>query len=197
LLDKNVRADEVVQESPDVLIVATGAKPVVPDIPGIDIDKEKVVTAYGLLSGLVKAKGRKVVVVGASQTGCETAEFLVEKGFEVTLIDRLRADEIALDAIPDHRKPLLARLSSRGVTIQTQQMLTEIKENEVVVETPQKGEKLLEAGTIVLAVGTMPVREIADRLRDRVPEVYLIGDSAGHHRIADAVYDGAIVASRI
>jgi hypothetical protein len=67
----------------------------------------------------------------------------------------------------------------------------------IVVKTPQKEKKLLVAGTIVLAVGTMPVREIADRLRDRVPEIYLIGDGAGHHRIADAVYDGAIVASRI
>lgn len=152
-LNREIGAKEIIDEAPDVVIVATGSKPMIPDIPGILNDT--VVTAYDLLSGLVRANGKKVVLVGASQTGCETAEFLVEKGFEVTLIDQLPSNEIALDAIADHRNPLLARLSSRGVKIYTEQCLREIKENNIVIVTKDGEERILEADTVVLAMGTI------------------------------------------
>jgi 2,4-dienoyl-CoA reductase-like NADH-dependent reductase (Old Yellow Enzyme family)/thioredoxin reductase len=194
-LNREIGVKEIIDEAPDVLIVATGSKPIIPDIPGINNDI--VMTAYDLLSGLVRANGKKVVIVGASQTGCETAEFLVEKGFEVTLIDRLPSNEIALDAIPDHRNPLLARLSSRGVEIYTEQSLKEIKQNYIVMVTKDGEERILEADTVVLAMGTIPVKEIADEIKDKVPEIYTIGDSAGYHKIVDAIYGGSIVGSRI
>jgi 2,4-dienoyl-CoA reductase-like NADH-dependent reductase (Old Yellow Enzyme family)/thioredoxin reductase len=194
-INKEVDAEEVSKGKPDVLIVATGSKPVIPDIPGIPDDR--VVTAYDLLLGLVQAKGKKVVIVGASQTGCETAEFLAEKDFEITLVDRLRANEIALDAIPDHRNPLLARLNARGVKILPEHTFKEVKENGIIVETLGEEKKMLEADTVVLAMGTVPLKEIADQVKGKVAEVYVIGDGAGDHKIADAIYGGAIVASRI
>jgi len=194
-INKEVDAEEVSKGKPDVLIVATGSKPVIPDIPGIPDDR--VVTAYDLLLGLVQAKGKKVVIVGASQTGCETAEFLAEKDFEITLVDRLRANEIALDVIPDHRNPLLARLNARGVKILPEHTFKEVKENGIIVETLGEEKKMLEADTVVLAMGTVPLKEIADQVKGKVAEVYVIGDGAGDHKIADAIYGGAIVASRI
>jgi 2,4-dienoyl-CoA reductase-like NADH-dependent reductase (Old Yellow Enzyme family)/thioredoxin reductase len=194
-LNREVNAEEVIKESPEVLIVATGSKPALPDLPGIN--NPIVVTAHDLLSGTAEAKGKKVVIVGAGQTGCETAEFLVEKGFEVILIDKLRAPDIALDAIPDHRNPLLARLNSRGVKIQTEQTLKEVKENGVIVETTQGERKVFEADAVVIAMGTEPLKEIAEQVKEKVPEIYVVGDGAGYRRIADAIYGGATIASRI
>ncbi len=194
-LNKEIKVEEIMKEAPDVLIVATGSRPTIPDIPGQDYDS--VVTAHDLLARERTAKGKKIVIIGASQTGCETAEFLAEKGCEVTIIDQLPANELAPDAIPDHRNPLLARLIARGVKIYTEQTAKEIKQNCLVVATADVGERLLEADSIVLATGTEPVKEIADQVRDKVPEIYVIGDSAGYHKIADAIYAGSIVASRI
>ncbi len=193
--NSEVKAEEVIRESPEVLIVATGSKPVLPDIPGIN--NPIVVTAHDLLSGMVEAKGSKAVIVGAGQTGCETAEFLAEKNFEVILIDKLRAQGIALDAIPDHRNPLLERLKSLGVKILTEHTLKEVKEDGMVVETAPGKRIIFEADAVVIAMGTEPLRGIAEQVKDKIPEVYTVGDGAGYFRIADAIYGGAIVASRI
>ncbi len=194
-LNREVKAEEVIEEAPEVLIVATGSKPVWPDIPGIN--NHHVVTAYGILSGTAEAKGKRVVIVGAGQTGCETAEFLAERGFGVTLIDELPYQEIALDAIPDHRNPLLARLNSRGVKIQTEQTLKEVKANGIVVETTQGEIRVFEADTVVIAMGTEPLKELAEQVKEKVPEIYVVGDGAGYRRIADAIYGGAMMASRL
>jgi 2,4-dienoyl-CoA reductase-like NADH-dependent reductase (Old Yellow Enzyme family)/thioredoxin reductase len=194
-LNREVKAEEVIKEAPEVLIVATGSKPVMPDIPGIN--NHNVVTACDILSGTGEAKGTRVVIVGAGQTGCETAEFLAEKGFAVTLIDKLPYQEIALDAIPDHRNPLLARLNSRGVRIHTEQALKEVKDNGIVVETIQGERKIFEADAVVIAAGTDSLKEIAEQVKEKVPEIYVVGDGAGNRRIADAIYGGAIKASRM
>jgi pyruvate/2-oxoglutarate dehydrogenase complex dihydrolipoamide dehydrogenase (E3) component len=194
-LNREIEVGEITEEAPEVLIVATGSRPTIPDIPGLDYDS--VVTAHDLLSRKRTAKGKKVVIIGGSQTGCETAEFLAEQGCEVTIIDQLPANELAPDAIPDHRNPLLARLIARGVKINTEQTAKEIKQRRLVVITADGGERLLEADSIVLATGTEPVKEIADYVTDKVPEIYVIGDSAGTHKIADAIYAGSVVASRI
>lgn len=194
-LNREIKVKDVLEEAPDVLIVATGSRPIIPEIPGMNNDI--VITAYDLLSGKAKAKGQKIVIIGASQTGCEAAEFLLGKGFEATIIDRLPPNKIALDAIPDHRNPLLARLSSHGVKIFTEQTVKEVKQNCVVVVTKEGEESAIESDTIILAMGTVPVKEIADQVRGKVPEIYLVGDSAGYHKIADAIYSGVIVASRM
>jgi 2,4-dienoyl-CoA reductase (NADPH2) len=194
-LNSEVKAEEVIKEAPEVLIVAMGSKPVWPDIPGIN--NPHVVTASDILSGTAEAKGKRVAIVGAGQTGCETAEFLAEKGFAVTLIDKLPYQEIALDAIPDHRNPLLARLNSSGVKIHTEQSLKEVKENGIVVETTRGERKIFEADAVVIAMGTEPLKEIADQMKEKVSEIYVVGDGAGYRRIADAIYGGAIIASRI
>jgi NADH dehydrogenase FAD-containing subunit len=115
----------------------------------------------------------------------------------VTLIDQLPADRIAPEAIPDHRNPLIIRLKNHGVQMLTEHVLEEIRENDVVVISPKGEKKALEADTVVLAVGTRPCREMEEQLLGKVPELHIIGDSAGFHRIADALYWGAITGSRV
>ena len=70
-------AELIEKESPDAVILATGAEPMIPPIPGID--NPIVVQAWDVLLDKV-ATGRKVVVIGGGAVGVETALFLGEKG---------------------------------------------------------------------------------------------------------------------
>jgi len=76
-LGVEVTAELLDERKPDVLVVATGAVPVVPeDLPGIDNDK--VVTAWDILAGHEAGLARKVVIIGGGLVGCETADFLAQ-----------------------------------------------------------------------------------------------------------------------
>jgi 2,4-dienoyl-CoA reductase-like NADH-dependent reductase (Old Yellow Enzyme family) len=87
-LNKEVSVKVIKQFNPDVVILATGARPLIPDIPGID--KSHVATAEDVLTGRLKV-GKKVVVAGGGQVGVETADFIAEKSLaeSVTIIEML------------------------------------------------------------------------------------------------------------
>jgi hypothetical protein len=71
--------------SPDVVVLATGVVPFIPEIPGID--RDNVVLAEEVLAGKAQV-GDRVVVVGGELVGCETAEFLADAGKKVTITRR-------------------------------------------------------------------------------------------------------------
>ena len=64
----------VEEEQPDVLVVASGAKPIEIKVPGIN--QPHVVNAWDVLNDMVPDIGKQVVIVGGSATGCETALFV-------------------------------------------------------------------------------------------------------------------------
>jgi NADPH-dependent 2,4-dienoyl-CoA reductase/sulfur reductase-like enzyme len=82
-------------EKPDVVIIAAGSRPIIPEIPGIH--SKNVVWAGDVESGKVKV-GDKVVVAGAGLTGSETALHLSQQGKQVTLIDMLTLPQIDAEA---------------------------------------------------------------------------------------------------
>lgn len=82
-------------ESPDVLIVAVGAIPFAPPMPGVD---GKNVAWVGDVNLGTAAVGETIVVAGAGLTGCECALHLALAGKKVSVIDMLPLDEIAADA---------------------------------------------------------------------------------------------------
>ena len=85
-LNTTITSESLNDLKPDVVVLATGAKPIVPNIQGIN--NSNVVTYFDVLAGLVKT-GTKVVVVGGGSTGCETAEYLHCQGKEVTVVEML------------------------------------------------------------------------------------------------------------
>lgn len=170
---------------PEVVILATGVKPLLPEIPGLD--KAHLVQAGDVLEDRVEL-GNRVVVIGGELVGCETAEFLAEKGKKVTVMRR--GSEMALGVGPSLRPFFLNRLSEKGVTL-----LTEIKYNEVTPDglavTTKEGEKkTVEADTIVLAAGSIPDKKLYEELKDKVPEVHCAGDCVEPRTIRDAIADG-------
>jgi len=184
-LGKQATAAAIEESAPEVLVLATGVSPLVPEIPGLD--KARVVQAGDVLEGKAEM-GNKVVVIGGEIVGCETAEFLAEKGKKVTVTRRGR--EMALGVGPSLRDFFLGRLQQKGVTLLTELRYNEITSEGLVVTTKEGERKTIEADTIVLAAGAMPDRALYQEVNGKVPETYLAGDCVEPRRIREAIADG-------
>jgi 2,4-dienoyl-CoA reductase-like NADH-dependent reductase (Old Yellow Enzyme family)/thioredoxin reductase len=169
---------------PDVIILATGVKPFIPQIPGIQ--SEKVLQASQVLVG-AKTGGR-VAVIGGELVGCETALYLVEQGKKVTIMRR--GPELATKVHQFIREPLLGRLQFKGVSMLTGVEYEEITEAGVVIRTGTGERKLVEADTIVLAAGAVPNIELLAALQGKVARVFSVGDCVEPRGIREAVEEG-------
>ena len=186
---------KVKEEKPDVLVVATGATPLIPPLPGIE--QGNVVTAHDVLAGIVDLAGKKVVVLGGRRTGCETAEFLALQGCPTAVVARSGQSGLAGGSTALHRGPLLARLAKLEVELINEHDVKEIQPKGVMLVDREGNERFMEADAIVLSRGVAPSRELADQLWGQVSELYLIGDSYEPRDIATAMLEGAVTGQRI
>jgi 2,4-dienoyl-CoA reductase-like NADH-dependent reductase (Old Yellow Enzyme family)/thioredoxin reductase len=191
-LCKEVTAATIKEVEPDVVVLATGANPKIPEIAGVENDH--VVLAQDVLNGRAEI-GNRIIVIGGEQIGCEIAEFLAEKGKEVTVVRR--SSGMALKMGPTLRPFLLSRLLQKGV-----KLLTEIKYSRITPQglliTNQDGEEIfLQADTLVLATGAVPNRDLYEQVRGQVREICLVGDCVEPRDIRAAIADGYKVASKI
>lgn len=187
-----VTVAQVAEMQPDAVIVATGSEPLLPDIPGIAMGH--VVTAHDVLCGAVPP-GRRVVVIGGGQVGCETAELLDRYAEQVTVVE-LRA-ELAPDVAQVPRAALLHALAQTRVRTMTATRVVEITAEGVVVERDGARETLRGIESVVVAAGVRPVRQLADDLAEIVPELHVIGDARGGGSALDAIAAGFEVGRRI
>ena len=179
---------ELVKElSPDVVIVATGSAPLLPDIPGAD--GSKAVTAHDALSGA--PVGARIVVVGGGMVGCETADYLAQQGKDVTIVEMLR--RTAQDVSPSARYFLRRRLKERDVKILTSTSVKAITDVGVVISSEGEERTLEPVDTVVLATGAKSVNDLA-AVKELVPEAYVVGDAASPGKILQAVQQAAEVA---
>jgi 2,4-dienoyl-CoA reductase (NADPH2) len=189
----NIEADvsKVLAEKPDVVIVAVGASPLIPPIPGV----ESAVTAFDVLMNKVEV-GKRVVVIGGGGVGCNTAAKLADEGKDVTLVEML--PKIGQDIGITTRWTVLLYLRERGVKILTNKRAVEIKRGALVIEDVQSGERdEIPCDTVILAVGTKPNDGLYDELVGKVPEVYKIGDCAKPRKAIDATHEAADLALKI
>lgn len=183
-LESEVTFELVSRLKPDAIILATGAIPVIPGIPGVECDN--VVTSIDVLAGKNEVKG-KVVVIGGGLIGCETAEYLAEKNKEVRIVEML--NRIANDVGQNVRPFLMQRLFKKGVKMLTKSRVEEILDNGISIN--KEGQKqIIEADTIVLAAGMIPDRKLFVELENKGLEVYLAGDCIQAGRILEAVHGG-------
>lgn len=142
-------------ETFDVILMATGAKPVLPKIPGVsDVDVWSPQEVYGREQEL----GNHVVVIGGGETGIETAWHLAISGKQVTLISRRRPDPF--DQLTEQYEMRLLASGSGGSC--TKYMNTNticVEKGGVVVSDSVSGTKNIQCDTIVACGGVMPVQE--------------------------------------
>lgn len=112
----------------DKLVVATGARPVRPDLPGIGAPGvhgvQTLDDGQALLDSLSRTEGRRAVVVGAGYIGVEMAEALLKHGYEVTLVDRGEQPMATLD--PDMGRLVHDAMSGMGITTVSRTAVTKI-----------------------------------------------------------------------
>jgi 2,4-dienoyl-CoA reductase-like NADH-dependent reductase (Old Yellow Enzyme family)/thioredoxin reductase len=182
-----VTAEIVDRQNPDVVVVATGAAPLVPPIPGID--GTNVVDAQDILLGLVHVEhGERVAIVGGSATGCETAEFLLDVASAVAVIEMEARVGKGIELIT--RQRLLKELRQRGVAILTESKVTLIEEHRVVFERPDGTVDAVEVDRVALAIGWRPRgAELESALDGR--EVIVLGDAFRSGDFVAAVAAGA------
>jgi 2,4-dienoyl-CoA reductase-like NADH-dependent reductase (Old Yellow Enzyme family)/thioredoxin reductase len=174
---------------PDVVFIATGSVPIVPE----NLRGDNVVTANDVLAG-VASVGERVVVVGGGMVGAETAEFLAERGKKVTILEML--GRIGADMVPMVIVLLYRRLKELGVVMLTHAKVEEITQNGVVYERDGK-KQVVEAESVVLAMGSKPNIGLMKALEGRVPELYGIGDVKDPGKVLNAIHDGSRLAREI
>lgn len=168
LLNTKATVDMIKAGHYDEVVVSTGGTPLVPPIKGIDGPNVKF--AEDVLVGK-EAAGDNCIVAGGGEVGCETAAHLgmVQKGATIVEMKPVLMEE--LDGVS--KENLTAILNRFHVNSYTNTKVLEIKEDAVVVETPN-GVKELPCDTVVLAMGYKPDHALADELEAAGIKVHTI-----------------------
>jgi 2,4-dienoyl-CoA reductase-like NADH-dependent reductase (Old Yellow Enzyme family)/thioredoxin reductase len=173
----------VKKQQPDAVVIATGAKQKLPDVPGID--RKNVVLANDVLSGKVKT-GKEVVIIGGGLVGMETAVFLSKQGHKVSIVDVV---EIGKDVGYTLKETLLEEIIRNGIYLYPNSILDRITENGINIiifnETI-----LLKVDTIVIAIGSVSNNDLYQGLKGMVPELHIIGDSLEPRHSLAAIHEG-------
>jgi 2,4-dienoyl-CoA reductase-like NADH-dependent reductase (Old Yellow Enzyme family)/thioredoxin reductase len=178
--------------SPDVIVVAVGGKPKA--FGGSPFKNGKVVSAWEVLSGQ-KLAGKKVVIIGGGQVGLETADFLLDQGKEITILEMLKRP--GGDMSPRARKMVLERLTQNGVEILTEARAMSVEEDGIIFNRAGVVDWIRGVDSIVVAVGTDP-QEVGIRGLEKMGmPVRWIGDCKAPRKAFDAIHEGFSVGLEI
>ena len=191
-LNTPVTEEEIKKLNPYALIDAAGGESVMPKILGSD--GKNVCTLTEILSSKRRLKNKKVAVIGSGMSGLETAEYLVEKGNEVIVVEM--ANEIAPGTWKQHTTDILPKLEKAGVKFYLSRKLVEIKSDAIVIESYENPRETIEVDNVVLAVGVKS-NTVAKQFCSIVPRVFTVGDAKQSGRIANAVHSAYQVALSI
>jgi NADPH-dependent 2,4-dienoyl-CoA reductase/sulfur reductase-like enzyme len=193
-LNKEVTPELVDQIGPDAVILATGAVTRMPSVPGID--REKVVLGEDILAGRVTL-GNRVLIVGGGGIGTEVADFIAQRGKDVTIIEMLPEIGAATGIPVLVAQILIPRLKGYGVKMMTNASVNEITDEDVIVKTKGGDEILKGIDQVIVATGARSVNELAAGLEGRVPEIYIIGDAKEPRTVFEATQEGVEAARKI
>ncbi|SMF37317.1 NADPH-dependent 2,4-dienoyl-CoA reductase, sulfur reductase [Streptomyces sp. Amel2xC10] len=149
----------------DKLVIATGARPVRPEMPGVDAAGVHGVQTLGdgqeLIDSLARARGRRAVVVGAGYIGVEMAEALIDRGFEVTVVNRGSEPMSTLD--PDMGRLVHRAMEGLGITMVNDAEVTGVRTgDDGRVRAVVTGAAEYPADVVVLGIGVRPETSLAE-----------------------------------
>ncbi|MFG2372844.1 FAD-dependent oxidoreductase [Streptomyces sp. NPDC048504] len=148
----------------DKLVIGTGARPIRPDMPGVDAPGvhgvQTLDDGQALLDSLARTRGRRAVVVGAGYIGVEMAEAFVNRGYDVTVVNRGKEPMSTLD--PDMGRLVHKAMEGLGITMVDDAHVTELLTGDdgrvraVVTEDAE-----YPADVVVLGIGVHPETTLA------------------------------------
>ncbi|MFO8099275.1 MAG: FAD-dependent oxidoreductase [Salinibacter sp.] len=198
-----VTPEMIAAKEPDAVVVATGARPIVPPFPGLE--ETRWMTAYDLLDGRDEVSTPTAFIVGAGTAGMETAEYLAKCGIRCTVVKR--RPEVGGKLDPLARALLLRRLESLGVDVRTGVEVVRFETKEraswfspgqdaTVVARPwphqeDAPELRFPAETVIIAMGLRADHSLADALKAHDgPDVTVVGDCLEPRDALAAVFEG-------
>ena len=184
-LGKKATAELAAQMNTDVVIIATGSVPRLPDIPGVEAGN-----VFNMVDLFQERKdpGADVIVAGGGLCGCETAAYLAGREKKVTIVEM--EDELMPEGVNiNTMMGIHALLAQRGVEVLTGARLVSVDRASAVVEVDGKTREL-KADSVVTATGFAPDLTLRDALEGRVPEVVAIGDCSQPRNILGAIWEG-------
>ena len=135
---------------------------------------------------------QKIVVLGGGFVAAEIAEFIAEKGKEVTMIEM--REVIAYDMEPNFRQMLMERLEKLKIKMITKTRVLEVTTKGVKGEDiPGKKIQEFPADAVVVALGAEPAEFPVEELEKAGIEIHSIGDAKEIHGFAEATRDGFLV----
>jgi NADPH-dependent 2,4-dienoyl-CoA reductase/sulfur reductase-like enzyme len=188
-LGKEVTRTVVERLEPDVLIVATGAVPLIPSMPGVD--SRDVVTAEAVLAGEAQV-GKTVAVAGGGRLGVEMAYHLSQQGTPVTIVEMI--GEIGADLELSEKMFFLKALEEARVRMLTNSKIVAFTEKGVEVVDKEWQREFIPVDTVILALGAESLDVLAEELEGLDVETHIIGDCVEPRTIYEAVHEGAQVA---
>jgi 2,4-dienoyl-CoA reductase (NADPH2) len=174
--------DDIIDRSPDVVIVACGSRPGTLAVPGIDL--EHVINARDLYEQDLPI-GSDIVIVGGGELGCETADWLADADRKITVVEILPEVLGKMKKLPKGR--LLARLAAKGVGIITAARLTAIAADSVSLLHNNGEESTIKADTVLLAIHAEPQNQLVRELQGKVGLVAAVGDAAAPGNLGTAL----------
>ena len=192
---KNLETGTVFEESYDKLLLSPGAKPVWPNLPGMDSDKlftlRTVEDTLRIKEFIDRNKPKSAVMVGGGFIGLEVAENLRELGLEVTIVQRPKQLMNPFDA--DMAAFIHAEVRRHGVQLALGHSVAGFAEKNGGIDVLLKDNPPLQADLVVLAIGVTPESGLAkdaglalgmkgsilvnDRMETSVPDIYAVGDA--------------------
>lgn len=192
---KNLLTGTEWEEPYDKLLLSPGAKPVRPNLPGIDSEKifslRTVEDTFRIHDYLEKTKAQSAVIVGGGYIGIEVAENLKEKGLNVTIVQRPNQLMNTLDY--DMASFVHSKLRVKGISLRLNSNVTSFRQDGERIVTLLEDNSEIAADMVLLAIGVAPENSLAkqaglklgvkgsivvnDRMETSVQDIYAVGDA--------------------
>ena len=192
---KNLETGVVFEESYDKLLLSPGAKPVWPNLPGMDSDRlftlRTVEDTLRIKEFIDRNKPKSAVMVGGGFIGLEVAENLRELGLEVTIVQRPKQLMNPFDS--DMAAFIHAEVRKHGVQLALGHSVAGFAEKNGGIQVLLKDSAPLHTDLVALAIGVTPESQLAkdagltlgmkgsilvnDRMETSVPDIYAVGDA--------------------
>jgi 2,4-dienoyl-CoA reductase-like NADH-dependent reductase (Old Yellow Enzyme family)/thioredoxin reductase len=184
-LDREITKPMLDEGKPDVLVLASGALPSVPPIPGIQGDN--VFDARDVLLGKVTLED-KAVVLGAGYVGMETADFLTARGVDVTVLEKEEVPPVG--KLKAHDYWLNRRIREAGGKLLLSATVLRIEPGAVVFEKDGEEQRLEGVGMVVTALGASPENALLESAEESGIACQVVGDALSPRRLLEAVHEG-------
>jgi NADPH-dependent 2,4-dienoyl-CoA reductase/sulfur reductase-like enzyme/rhodanese-related sulfurtransferase len=182
-------------ETYDFLVLAPGAAPKRPDIPGADMDGifvlRNIPDSLAIMEWMGKSKATRAVVAGGGFIGMEMVENLVKRGLEVTVVEMERQLMPGMD--PEMTALLLDELASGKVAVKTGQKVAGFGQSKGSLEVFLSNSEKIATEMVVLALGVKPETDLAQqaglaignlggiaangRMQTSDPAIFAVGDA--------------------